>query len=79
MTLDTDKRLSDLVIMVMHRYLGEGFMCRDNRGKTVYQVIKEWESEQDYCAESICEKIAIAVLGGNLPDQVAKIKYLKFL
>jgi len=79
MTLNTEKQLSDNVILVMHRYLGDGFMTKDNTGKTVYQVIREWEFTLKYDAHSLCERIAIAVLGGNLPAQVEKIKKLKFI
>ena len=79
MTLNTDKRLADNVILAMHRYLGEGFMTVDNTGKTVYQVIREYESELKYDAQSTCERISIMTLGGNLPHQVEKIKNLKFV
>ena len=79
MTLNTDKQLSDNVIFYMYRYMGDCFMTRDNRNKTVFQVIKEWESSMCWDAQSTCERISISVLGGNLPDQVEKIKNLKFI
>lgn len=79
MRLNTDKKLSDDVITAMHRYLGNGFMGNDNTGKSVIQVIREWESTLRWDAESTCEKISIMVLGGNLPHQVERIKDLKFL
>ena len=53
-------------------------MTKDNTNKTVYQVIKECKPTK-YDAQSLCERIAITVLGGNLPPQVEKIKNLKFV
>jgi hypothetical protein len=78
MKLDTSEQLSNLVIMAMHRYLGDGFMCNDNSGKTVYRVVREFEGSLKYDAQSTCERIALSVLGGNLPHQVDLIKNLKF-
>lgn len=79
MTLNTDKQLASNVIDAIHRYIGPGFMTKDNTGKTVYQVIKEWESSLRYDAQSTCECISIMVLGGNLTSQVEKIKNLIFI
>ena len=79
MKLDTNEQLSDIVILALHRYLGDCFMTKDNTGKTVYKVVREWESTLRYDAHSLCVKIAIACLGGNLPEQVAQIKDLKFV
>ena len=79
MNLNTDKKLADIVILVMHRYLGDCFMTEDNTGKTVYQVIRRWEFSLRCDAQSLCERIAIMTLGGNLPHQVEKIKKLKFI
>ena len=76
MTLQTDNtQLASLTIDAMYHYLGAEFMTRDNNNKTVAQVISEHSDHP----EIICRKIAIMVLGGNLPHQIAKIKNLRFI
>jgi len=76
MTLQTDNtQLASLTIDAMYHYLGAEFMTVDNSGKSVAQVISEHSDRP----ETVCRKIAIMVLGGNLPHQIAKIKSLKFV
>ena len=76
MTLQTDNtQLASMTIDAMYHYLGAEFMTYDNTGLTVWQVISE-HSDQP---EVIARKIAIMVLGGNLPHQIAKIKNLRFI
>jgi len=76
MTLQTyNTQLASLTIDAMYHYLGAEFMTIDNANRTVWQVISE-HSERP---ETVCRKIAIMVLGGNLPHQIAKIKSLKFV
>ena len=76
MTFQTDNtQLASLTIDAMYYYLGAEFMIIDNTGLTVWQVISEHSDHP----EIICRKIAIMVLGGNLPHQIAKIKSLKFV
>ena len=76
MTLQTDNtKLASLTIDAMYHYLGAEFMTVDNSEKSVAQVISEHSDHP----EIICRTIAIMVLGGNLPHQIAKIKSLKFV
>jgi len=76
MTLQTDNsQLASLTIDAMYHYLGAEFMTCDNTDKTVEQVIARHSDHP----EIICRKIAIMVLGGNLPHQITKIKNLKFI
>jgi hypothetical protein len=75
MTL-SNKQLANQVIEAMFRYIGAGFMCDDNTGKTVDQIIRRYETQK---AETIISKIALMTLGANLPGQKSKIRQMKFI
>jgi len=76
MTLQTESQLAGRVIDAMFRYIGPGFMCDDNTGKTVDQVIRMYEPQK---AEIIIGKIALMTLGANLPGQKSQIRQMKFV
>jgi len=76
MNINTNQQLAGRVIDAMFRYIGSGFMCDDNTGKTVDQVIRRYEPKQ---AEIIISKIALMTLGANLPGQKSQIRQMKFV
>ncbi len=76
MTLQTDKQIADKVIDSLFRYLVTSFICEDQTGKTVGQVVNRYAPAK---AETIISKIALTVLGANLPGQRSQIRNLKFV
>ena len=76
MTLQTDLQTASRVIDAMAYHLGAGFMCKDNTGLTVRDVVAR---QYTHLAEKVIGKIALTALGSNLPGAKDKIRNLKFV
>jgi len=78
MTLSTDKKTADRIIDAMVYHLGEGFMCEDQTGKTISQVVAQ-RFTFPKIADTIIGKIALTALGSNLPSTKEFVRNLKFV
>jgi hypothetical protein len=67
--------LSELIIKALPRYIGE---VKDFKGKSVESLVTySLVAKKEYSpakVERILEKISIVVLGGNLPEQVSRMR-----
>jgi len=78
MTLSTDKQLADRIIDAMFIHYGDSFICDDNEGKTIAQVVAQ-RYKFPKIADTVIGKIALTALGSNLPDKKEFIRNLKFV
>ena len=78
MTLSTNEQLSDRVIDAMVIHLGESFMCEDQTGRTVGQIVAK-RFTFPKIADEVIGKIALTSMGSNLPDKKEFIRNLKFV
>jgi len=78
MTLSTEKQQADRIIDAMYYHYGESFMCEDNTGKTIAQVVAQ-RYKFPKIADTVIGKIALTALGSNLPDKKEFIRNLKFV
>jgi len=77
MTLSTDKKTADRIIEAMFIHFGDSFMCEDQTGKTIGQVVAQ-RYKFPKIADTIIGKIAFTALGSNLPDKKEFVRNLKF-
>ena len=78
MTLSTDKKTADRIIDAMVIHLGDGFMCDDNTGKTIRQVVAQ-RFTFPKIADTVIGKIGLTAMGSNLPSTKEFIRNLKFV
>jgi len=78
MTLSTDKQQADRIIDAMFIHYGDSFMCDDNEGKTITQVVAR-RYKFPKIADTVIGKIALTALGSNLPDKKEFVRNLKFV
>ena len=78
MTLSTDKQKADRIIDAMVIHYGPEFMCEDQTGKTISQVVAQ-RFTFPKIADTIIGKIALTALGSNLPSTKEFVRNLKFV
>jgi len=78
MTLSTDKQKADRIIDAMVIHYGPEFMCEDQTGKTIAQVVAQ-RFTFPKIADEVIGKIALTALGSNLPSTKEFVRNLKFV
>jgi len=78
MTLSTDKQKADRIIDAMCIHYGPEFMCEDQTGKTIAQVVHS-RFTFPKIADEVIGKIALTALGSNLPSTKEFVRNLKFV
>ena len=78
MTLSTDKQKADRIIDAMVIHYGPEFMCEDQTGKTIAQVVNS-RFTFPKIADTIIGKIGLTALGSNTPSTKEFVRNLKFM
>ena len=78
MTLSTDKQKADRIIDAMVIHYGPEFMCEDQTGKTIAQVVNS-RFTFPKIADEVIGKIALTALGSNTPSTKEFVRNLKFV
>ena len=78
MTLSTDKKQADHIIDAMAIHYGPEFMCEDQTGKTIAQVVNS-RFTFPKITDEVIGKIALTALGSNTPSTKEFVRNLKFV